>query len=103
LWQNIIFTGLNRLAFPHVPTMDRSFWVDEKCNGCGICKAVCPSGNIDLPEERPAWQHHCEQCLACIQWCSQEAIQFGKKTPRYKRYHHPEVTLKEMLAAAPTR
>ena len=103
LWQNIIFTGLNRLAFPHVPTMDRSFWVDEKCDGCGICKAVCPSGNIDLPGERPVWLHHCEQCLACIQWCPQEAIQFGKKTPRYKRYHHPEVTLKDMLAVTPTR
>lgn len=103
MWQNIIFTGLNRLAFPHVPTMDRSFWVDEKCDGCGICKAVCPSGNIDLPGERPVWLHHCEQCLACIQWCPQEAIQFGKKTPRYKRYHHPEVTLKDMLAVTPTR
>ena len=44
-----------------------------------------------------------EQCLACIQWCPQEAIQFGKKTPRYKRYHHPEVTVREMLAVAPTR
>lgn len=29
-----------------------------------------------------------EQCLACIKWCPQETIQFGKKTPRYKRYHH---------------
>jgi ferredoxin len=103
LWQNILFTALNRLSFPHIPTMDRSFWVDEKCNGCGICKAVCPSRNIDLPGERPSWLHHCEQCLACIQWCPQEAIQFGKKTPRYQRYHHPEVTLQEMLAVAPSR
>lgn len=103
LWQNILFTGFNRLAFSYVPTMDRSFWVDEKCNGCGICKTVCPSGNIDLPAEKPAWLHHCEQCLACIQWCPQEAIQFGKKTPRYKRYHHPEITLKDALAAAPER
>jgi ferredoxin len=103
LWQNILFTGLNRLSFSRIPTMDRSFWVDEKCDGCGICRAVCPSGNIDLPAERPFWLHHCEQCLACIQWCPQEAIQFGKKTPRYKRYHHPEVTLKEMLSVAPMR
>jgi ferredoxin len=101
LWQNILFTWFNRLSFPHVPTMDRSFWVDEKCNACGICKAVCPSGNIEWREEgRPVWLHNCEQCLACIQWCPQEAIQFGKKTPRYKRYHHPEVTLQEMIAVA---
>ena len=103
LWQNIFLTGLNRLAFPYVPTMDRSFWVDEKCNGCGICKKICPAGNIDLPGDRPTWLHHCEQCLACIQWCQQEAIQFGKKTPHYKRYHHPEITLRDMLTLTPTR
>jgi Pyruvate/2-oxoacid:ferredoxin oxidoreductase delta subunit len=100
LWQNIVFTGFNRLSFSRVPEMDKGFWVDEKCNTCGICKTVCPCGNIDLKAGRPVWLHHCEQCLACIQWCPQEAIQFGKKTPRYKRYHHPEVTLQEMIAAA---
>jgi formate hydrogenlyase subunit 6/NADH:ubiquinone oxidoreductase subunit I len=100
LWKNILFTGLNRLAFSRVPAMDKGFWVDEKCNACGVCKAVCPCGNIDLSAGKPVWLHHCEQCLACIQWCPQEAIQFGKKTPRYERYHHPEVTLKEMIAAA---
>ncbi|MCX5832801.1 MAG: EFR1 family ferrodoxin [Deltaproteobacteria bacterium] len=103
LWQNILFTGLNRLSFSRVPTMDRSFWADERCNGCGICKAICPSGNSALPGDRPAWLHHCEQCLACIQWCPQEAIQFGKKTPRYKRYHHPEIILRDMLAVTPMR
>jgi len=100
LWQNIIFTGFNRLSFSRVPTMDKGFWVDEKCNACGVCKTICPCGNINLQADRPVWRHHCEQCLACIQWCPQEAIQFGKKTPRYKRYHHPEVTLQEMIAAA---
>ncbi|MCK9364646.1 MAG: EFR1 family ferrodoxin [Syntrophales bacterium] len=103
LWQNIFFTGLNRLSFSRIPMMDRSFWVDEKCNGCGICKSICPSGNIDIPEDTPIWLHHCEQCLACIQWCPQEAIQFGRKTPRYKRYHHPEITLRDMLSVGPTR
>jgi NAD-dependent dihydropyrimidine dehydrogenase PreA subunit len=99
LWQNIIFTGLNRLAFPRVPAMDKGFWVDEKCNACGVCRSVCPCKNIDLPAGKPVWLHHCEQCLACIQWCPQEAIQFGKRTPRYERYRHPEVTLQEMIAA----
>lgn len=98
LWQNILFTWLNRLAFPHVPSMDRSFRADDKCNFCGICKTVCPCRNIKLQAGRPVWLHHCEQCLACIQWCPAEAIQFGKKTPRYERYHHPEVTLSDMTA-----
>lgn len=100
LWQNLLFTRLNRLSFPHVPTMDKGFWADEKCNSCGICRTVCPFGNIALKEGRPVWLHHCEQCLACIQWCPPEAIQLGKKTPRYERYRHPEVKLADMVSVS---
>jgi len=32
-----------------------------------------------------------------IQWCPQEAIQCGKRTPGYRRYRHPEVSLADML------
>jgi len=102
LWQNVLFSPLYKLAFPHVPEMDKSFWIDEKCNSCGICKTICPCANIDLQEGKPVWLHHCEQCLACIQWCPREAIQFGKKTPRYERYHHPEVQLQEIIELSKT-
>jgi len=97
-WQNILFTWLYRLSFSHVPSMDKSFRVDETCNGCGICEKICPCGNIELLSDRPHWRHHCEQCLACIQWCPQEAIQFGKKTPNMERYHHPAISLKDLIA-----
>jgi ferredoxin len=100
LWQNIIFSLLYRMSFRQVPTMDKKFWSDEKCNNCGICVTICPAANITLQEGRPSWLHHCEQCLSCLQWCPQEAIQYGEKTPRYERYHHPEIQLKEMLAQA---
>ena len=96
LWQRIVFTWAYNMSFKRVPDMDKSFWTDEKCNSCGICAKVCPAGNIALDGGRPAWLHRCEQCLACIQWCPREAIQFGKKTPAYPRYHHPAVTLKDM-------
>ncbi|MEN6358816.1 MAG: hypothetical protein ABFD59_01960 [Smithella sp.] len=46
----------------------------------------------------PAWHHRCEQCFACIQWCPEEAIQYGKGTRNKKRCHHPEISLKDMLA-----
>jgi ferredoxin len=102
LWQNLLFTGLNRLAFRHVPGMDKGFRADAKCNGCGVCREVCPCGNIAAGEEgRPVWRHRCEQCLACIQWCPQQAIQYGKKTEAYERYHHPEVRLADMMAGGP--
>ncbi len=99
-WQNILFSWFYKMSFRQVPKMDKNFWVDDKCNSCGICSKVCPANNIEMVNEKPAWPHRCEQCFACLQWCPQEAIQHGKKTPKYQRYHHPEVTLKDLLDQA---
>ncbi len=99
LWQRLILSGIAyKLTYPRIPTLDKDFRADEKCNSCAVCASVCPSGNILLEKGRPVWQGRCEQCLACIQWCPAEAIQFGKKSGVYARYHHPEVTLSDMLA-----
>jgi len=80
--------------------MDKKFWKDDKCNGCGICSKVRPAGNIEIINEKLAWLHRCEQCLAYMQWCPQEAIQCGKKTVKYPWYHHPEAILQGMLEQA---
>jgi MinD superfamily P-loop ATPase len=77
--------------------MDSKFEVDEKCNTCGICARVCPSNNIAMQKGRPVWNKKCDQCLACIQWCPKEAIQCGKKTAGYKRYHHPSITVGDIM------
>lgn len=83
--------------------MDRAFQADENCNGCGVCARVCPVNNIRMVDDRPVWQHRCEQCFACLQWCPQEAIQFGSKTSGGKRYHHPDVKLADMVHLTPRR
>jgi ferredoxin/flavodoxin len=80
-----------------IQLMDRSFQVDDNCTGCGTCSLVCPVNNIELIENKPQWRQHCEQCFACLQWCPQEAIQFGKKTAGKTRYHHPDVKLDDMV------
>jgi ferredoxin len=97
LWQNILFSGLYKMSLRKVCKMDKNFWVDDKCNSCGICSKVCPAENIEVRNEKPTWLRQCEQCMACIQWCPQEAIQYGEKTVKYPRYHHPEVVLEDML------
>jgi ferredoxin len=99
LWQRVLFTALYRMSWGQVPQMDKSFWTDAKCDGCGICAKVCPCGNIVMTNDRPVWQHRCEQCLACIQWCPKEALQYGKKTPAYPRYRHPEVRVADLVKA----
>ena len=97
LWQRILFTAIYHMSFSYVPTMDKKFWADDKCNACEICQKICPAGNITMHEGKPVWNHRCTQCFACLQWCPQEAIQYGKRTPKYERYHHPEILLKDML------
>ena len=99
LWQRVFFTLLYKLSFSKIPGMDKSFWVDDKCNHCGTCGKICPSLNITFQAGKPIWNRRCEQCFACLQWCPKEAIQYGKRTPKYKRYHHPEINLKEILAS----
>ncbi len=96
-WQRIVFTAIYKMTFKQVHKMDKDFWSDDQCNSCNVCVQVCPARNIELKEGKPVWRHHCEQCLACIQWCPQESIQFGKKTRAYERYHHPEISLKDMM------
>ena len=103
LWQRILFSRiLYKLSFSKVPLMDAQFLADEKCNQCGICRQVCPAGNITLQEGKPVWNQKCEQCLACLQWCPREAIQYGEKTPAYPRYHHPEIGLQDILKSRNT-
>lgn len=99
IWLRPLLSAIYRLTFPKIPGWDKNFWVDEKCNRCAICVKVCPSGNVDMagPEGKPSWNHRCEQCFACLQWCPKQAIQYGRKTPRYERYHHPEVRLQDVL------
>ena len=77
-----------------IPLIDRGFHTDEKCNGCGICSRICPVGNIEIVNQKPVWQNHCETCLACFHWCPDEAIHRGASE---FRYHHPDVTLKDMI------
>jgi Na+-translocating ferredoxin:NAD+ oxidoreductase RNF subunit RnfB len=96
-WQRIFLSLIYSASFKQVPSFDKKFFTDEKCNGCSTCERVCPAKNIVMTDSRPVWKHHCDQCFACVQWCPQEAIQCNKKTAGFKRYHHPQIKLSDML------
>ncbi|MBK1812039.1 EFR1 family ferrodoxin [Clostridium sp. YIM B02505] len=76
---------------------DKAFNVSEACNSCATCSKVCPVENIKMEQGKPVFQHHCEQCMACIQWCPKKAINVKNKTQNRGRYHHPEVKLTDMI------
>lgn len=91
-----IFNLLNKMAQLHIHEMDKDFHTDEKCNSCGKCKNTCLNNNIEMRKGLPVWLHKCTMCLACLQWCPKEAIQYGKHSEKRSRYHHPEIKWKQI-------
>lgn len=89
---------LYKLGYKYVSISDKSYRVQDSCNGCGICAKLCPVDNIELAEGRPTWKNRCEQCMGCLQWCPEEAIEVKEKTVGERRYHHPEIKVKDIIA-----
>jgi ferredoxin len=61
---------------------DKNYNINNNCIGCKICKEVCPVNNIEMVNNKPEFQHHCEQCMACIQYCPQKAINYKELAER---------------------
>jgi len=87
----------NKTFHENVNHNDKEFYSDENCTSCGICEKICPVQNIILVDGKPEWQHRCQQCLACINYCPEKAIQFGTQTLKTQRYHHPEIDFKVLM------
>jgi ferredoxin len=80
-----------------VSNMDKNFNVSDACVKCGICEKVCPVHNISFERgEAPHFNHHCEQCLACIQNCPAKAINYKNNTQSRSRYIHPDISWKDL-------
>lgn len=85
-----------RMGIKRIRKEDRNFSAEDSCTSCGICSDVCPVNNIEMVEGKPVWQHRCEHCMGCLQWCPEQAIQFKSKTKGRRRYHHPDVTMQDI-------
>ena len=49
--------------------------VDQnKCNGCGTCKDICPVNAIKIENGKAVISDDCVECGACVNQCSNEAI-----------------------------
>ena len=92
---------LYKLGYSQIPVLDKSFIVSDTCNGCSICEKVCPVNNIEMKDNKPVWNHQCQHCYACLQWCPLQAIESGKRTMGTKRYHHPDVAVKDIIGSSP--
>ncbi len=70
----------------------------DRCIACGICAKVCPQGNIAIRDGKACCGDDCTQCLACVHFCPQQAVEINSKpTPKAHQYHHPKVTVDDIL------
>ncbi|WP_313528204.1 EFR1 family ferrodoxin [Anaerotignum sp.] len=77
-------------SFQRHATKTKPFHVTRACIGCGLCQNICTDGCIELKRGIPVWtKDSCNMCLACINRCPQNAIEYGKKTKDKGRYIHP--------------
>ena len=69
---------------------DKEFSVSENCIGCRICEKICQIKNIKIENNKPSFQHNCQRCMACIQYCPQNAIGINGKPLNKPRSFHPD-------------
>ncbi|HUT25341.1 MAG TPA: EFR1 family ferrodoxin [Sumerlaeia bacterium] len=68
------------------------FFASRRCTGCGHCAENCPVGAIRMAggaretgavrrtaekKPRPYWRYNCENCMRCMAYCPEQAIEVG--------------------------
>ena len=46
-----------------------------------------PVFTIRMKDGKPVWRGSCTQCQSCIAVCPTDAIEFGRRTKRKRRYY----------------
>lgn len=94
------YTVFNRIAQstypPNKGNCAKNFSVNG-CKSCGLCERVCPNGNITLENGAPKFGEKCELCLACLNVCPADAIDYGKSTRGKRRYKNRRITAEELV------
>jgi len=74
-----------------VSNLWRNYRTDETCDSCGLCEKICPTGSIQIIDNKPKWLKNCEQCMRCVNYCPKQAIfQKGEGSIKGKNiYYEP--------------
>ncbi len=94
---NIFGSMFHGMAVKTFKNIDSDFVIEDSCTTCGNCVKICPRNNIIIIKNRPEFQHNCEFCHACIQWCPNFAIKHPKFDIILKQYHNNAVKVQDML------
>lgn len=85
-----IYSGIVNDAFYPMFVHAKKFYATDDCISCGKCADVCPLSNIGLENGKPKWGDKCTHCMACINRCPKEAIEYGKHSNGQPRYTCPK-------------
>jgi ferredoxin len=108
-WQKVLFSlipkSFNYESHRYMYQNLLRFYIDSNCNGCGVCEKICLSHKIEIVDKKPMWKEavKCYACFACINFCSQQAIQIKSRIPLVQsctdingRYHHKLITYQDI-------
>lgn len=74
----------------------KKFRVNGNCISCGLCRRICNTQTIELVDGKPVWGSTCVQCVACINYCPVQAINYGRGTRKKERYKNPRISPVEL-------
>ena len=92
-----VLNGLAQKAYPSNKPGCAEKFTAEGCVSCGLCARICPNGNIKLENGAPVFGNKCDLCLACLNNCPADAINYGESTKNKKRYKNPRVSTDELI------
>ncbi|XER11448.1 hypothetical protein SATMO3_16180 [Sporomusa aerivorans] len=71
--------GLARISFMYIILaqfiLAKLFFASDQCNGCALCRRICPKQALSMTGNKPHWSYSCDSCMACMNYCPQKAIQ----------------------------
>lgn len=100
---NPLFSVFHKVFMNNVHEKDKHFKVADSCISCGLCADVCPVKNIKMKNGLPEYRHQCEQCLACLHFCPEQAINYRKGTQKNGRYTCPGISAQELQESNHTK
>lgn len=90
---SLISNLFSKTMYKNQSNWGKKFYTTDKCISCKLCKNVCKFSNIEFKNNKPCWGNNCEHCMACINICPKNAIEYGKKTQKRRRYKNPKIEL----------
>ncbi|NLV99301.1 MAG: 4Fe-4S binding protein [Clostridiaceae bacterium] len=86
----LLSTVVNPLFYKFI-VKSRAFYADDRCDSCRVCQLICPLNCISMETDengdlRPHWSDNCTHCMACINHCPRQAIEYGRASHNKRRY-----------------